>query len=165
MVRRGAREGQAERHIHRAAETRDLDCCHPHVVIRRDHRVKLTPHGAHEHRVGRERSCHSHLAGHRSEQEVVFGAKAPAVARVRVERAESQARLGNAELVAQPRTGHTRRAPERISCDRAWHIAERNVRGREHHAECVGGEHHRDRAPGERGKHLRVPGKVVAAGE
>ena len=45
------------------------------------------------------------------------------------------------------------------------HIAQRDVRGHEHHAQPVGREHHRDVRARERREHLRVSRKVVAARE
>ena len=54
VIGRRARERKAERDVHRAAERRDLDRRHADVVIRRDDRVELAAHRAHEHRVGRK---------------------------------------------------------------------------------------------------------------
>jgi hypothetical protein len=92
VVGRGARERQAEGHVHGAAERGHLDGRHPDVVVRRDHGVEGAAQGAHEHGVGRERAGEAEPAGGRGEQLVVLASEPAAVAGVRVEGAEREAR-------------------------------------------------------------------------
>jgi hypothetical protein len=61
-------------------------------VVRRDHRVEGAAQGAHEHGVGRERAGEAEPAGGRGEQLVVLAAEPAAVAGVRVQSAEREAR-------------------------------------------------------------------------
>jgi hypothetical protein len=56
VVWRSARKWKTERHVDGAAERSNLDGRHPHVVIRRYHRVELAAHCAHENGVRRERA-------------------------------------------------------------------------------------------------------------
>ena len=140
MIGRRARERQAERDVHRAAERRDLDRRHADVVIRRDHRVELAAHRAHEDGVGGKRAGDAGRARGGREQLVVLAAEAAAVAGVRIERAERDARLGDAEPVAQPVARHARRRSTIASRgEQARHVAQRDVRRREHDAQRIGG--------------------------
>ena len=130
-------------------------------------------HRAHEHRVGGKWAEQTVRARGGSEQLVVLGAEAAAVAGVRIERAERDARLGDAEPVAQTGARDVGRRGDGVGGERGRHVAQRNVRGGEDDAQRIrrawrgarGGEHHRDVAAGARGEQLGVAGKVVAAGE
>ena len=52
-------------------------------------------------------------------------------------------RLGNAELITESGPRDLERTPEGIHGEGGGNIAQRDVRGGEHHAESLGGEHHR----------------------
>jgi hypothetical protein len=56
VIRRGSRKWQAERHVHRAAERRDLDRRHSDVVVGRDDGIELATHRPDEDGISRERA-------------------------------------------------------------------------------------------------------------
>jgi hypothetical protein len=58
-------------------------------MIRRDHGVEFAAYCAHKYRVCREWAGDARLAGCRQQHAIIFVAEAPAIARVRVQRAES----------------------------------------------------------------------------
>jgi len=143
VVRRGAREREAERDVYRAAERRDLDRRHPDVVIRRDDGIELAADGAHEHGVGGERSFDLRFARGRREHLFIFISEAATVARVRVERAEGDPRLGDAEPFAESFTRQRGDRKNALAREGVRNLAERDVSRREDHAQPVGREHHR----------------------
>jgi hypothetical protein len=109
----------------------------------------------------------------RREQLVVLSTEAPAVAGVGVERAERDTRLLDAEPFAQPLARDASRFDDDLAREKAWDVAQRNVRGGQHDPEGIGhpargarrGEHHGDGAAGACGEQLGVSREVVAAGE
>jgi len=106
-------------------------------VIRRDHRVKLTAHCAHENRVGGEWTGDFCRSGGRGEKLAVLAAKPAAVARVWIERAKSDARLGNSVPVTKPIASDARRVRDRLDGDPLWNLAQRNMGRSEHNTQLV----------------------------
>ena len=135
----------------------------PDVVIRRDHGVELAAHRAHEHGVGGERPGEPAGARGGREHAVVLVAEPAVVAGVRVERAQREARLGDAEPVAQPARVMPAACAMAPAVTARRHVAQRDVRGGEHHAQAVGGEHHRAPRPVSAASISVWPGTVVAA--
>jgi hypothetical protein len=82
VIRRCARKWKPERDVHGAAERRDLDRRHSDIVIRRDHRIELAAHGAHEDRVGGKWPVDPSGFRRRREKLGVLAAESSTVARV-----------------------------------------------------------------------------------
>jgi hypothetical protein len=143
VIRRSSRKRKTEGDVNSVAERRDLDRCHPDVVVRRDHRIELAAHRAHEHRVGGERSADAGFARRGREKVHVIAAESPAVTRMRIERAERDSRLVDAEPLPQSGARDACRFSYRFRAQLLAHLSERNVGGRQHDAELLGGEHHR----------------------
>jgi len=133
-------------------------------VVRRDYSVELASHSADENGVGGERSFDSGRHGRGREKLVILGSEPSAVSRVRIQRAKSNARLGDAEPLLQSFTSQTRGFNYRIGAQLLDYAAQRNVRRRQHHAKLVGCEHHRYSRSGEAAEHFSVSGEIVAAG-
>jgi hypothetical protein len=133
-------------------------------VIWGDHRVELPTHCPHEHGVRRKGSGYSRLARGRSQQVLVLIAETSAVARVRVERAERDARLGDAEPLLQPCSRDARRFGNGFRAQFFRDSSQRKVCGGEHDAQLVRCEHHRHPRAGEHAQHLCVAREVVATG-
>jgi len=66
-------------------------------VVGRDHGIELTAHRSHENRVSGERPIDSRGACGRSEKLRVFAPESPGIARMRIQRAQRDPRLRNAE--------------------------------------------------------------------
>jgi len=71
-------------------------------VIRGDHRVEFTPHRPHKNRIRREGPVDSGCACGGLENFGVFAAESPAIAGVRIERAQCDSRRRDAEPSLQP---------------------------------------------------------------
>jgi hypothetical protein len=56
VVRRSPRKRQAQRDIYRTTEGRHLDRGHSYIMIRREDRVELAPHGPNEDGIRRKRA-------------------------------------------------------------------------------------------------------------
>jgi len=142
-------------------------------VIRRDHRVELALHRAHEHGVRGKGPRDPGLAGGRREHIFVFHAKPAAVTAVGIQRAQRDARVADAEPLGQAMARDLRRPLDALRRYGRRNVAQREVCRREHHAQRVlaardlsgRSEHHRYVAGRQRAEHLRVPGIVESAGE
>jgi len=165
VIRRGPRKRQSERNVHRAAERRDLDRRHTHIVIGRDHRVEFAAHGANEHGIGGKWSGDSCFRGRGGEQRCVFLAEPSGVSRVGIERAERDSRLGDSEPLPQAVASDASSVRYRLGRQPARHLAQRQVGRGEYHPQLVRRQHHRDARAGELRQHLGVTRKIVATGE
>ena len=101
----GADERQPERDVHAAAERGDLDRRHADIVIRRQHGVELAAHRAHEDGIGGQRPGGTQTVGGRRQNARLLVAEESLLAGVRVEGAERQPRLGDAEPRREPVAG------------------------------------------------------------
>jgi len=70
-------------------------------VVGRDHRIELAAHRAHENSVGGKRPLNSRGAGGGCEKRRVFVPESAAIAPVRIQRAQGNSRLGDAEPLLQ----------------------------------------------------------------
>jgi len=163
VVRRCPREWQAECDVHRVAERRNFDGCHADIVVRGDHCIELAPHRAHENGIGRERTGDPRSSRRRCKKLRVFVTESPRVARVRIECAECDFRLGDVEPASQGITCDGCHLNYRRSAQFLTNLAQGNVRRRQYHAQSVGGEHHRDAGAGEVGEHFSMSRIIVAA--
>jgi hypothetical protein len=134
-------------------------------VIRSYHRIELAAHRANEHRVGGKRSVDSGGARSGRKQRRVLVSKSAAIATVRIQRAERDPWLRDAEPAAQPFPSNSRGLGNRFRGQLLAHFAQRNVGRGENDTEPVGREHHRDTRTREVRQHFRVPRIVVAAGQ
>src|SRR5919107_4718388 len=107
-------------------------------MVRSDHRVERAAHGADEDGVGREWASETRLTRDRSEEDVVLAAKAAAIAGMRVERTERDARRFDAEPVAQSLARDPGRVEDHLAREQARHVSERDVRGGEDDPKRVG---------------------------
>jgi len=164
VIRRRSRKWKSQRDINGAAERRDLYRRHADIVVGRDHRIELAAHRAHEHRVGRERPVDSRGACCRRENFRIFAPESAAIARMRIQRAERDPRLRDSEPAAQTLARQSGRSSYRFRGQLLDHVVERNMSRRQHHAELVRREHHRDARAREVPQHLGVSGIVVATG-
>ena len=96
---------------------------------------------------------------------VVLAPEPPLVTGMRIQCAEHESRLGDAEGPLQSLARDPRGARDQVVREPRMHLAERDVRRGKDHAQRGTGEHHRGRATGEGFEHLRVSRIVVAAGE
>jgi len=165
VVGRRARERKAERDIYRAAERCDLDGRHPDVGVRRDHGVKFPAHRAHEDGVRRERAFDSGLARCRLQKLRVLTAEPSAVAGVRIEGAQRNSRCLDSEPRLKPIARDARCFDDGRRAQSLGDAAKGNVGRRQHNAELVRREHHRNAGSSQRSQHLGVAGKVVSARE
>jgi len=142
-------------------------------VVRRDDGIELSFHRAHEHRVGRIRSRYPGLASRWGKHVFVLLAEPAAIATVRVQRAQRDARLRDRKPVRQTFAGDSRRSHNAFPRHRGGHVAQCEVGGRQHHAQRVGAgsvgvgrcQHHRHLAAGQRAEHLGVSRIIEPAGE
>jgi hypothetical protein len=161
MIRRRAWERKPQRDIYRTAERSDLDGGHPHVVIRRDHGVKLPAHRSHEDRVRRKRSLDSGSSRCWLQKVRVLAAKPSAITRVRVESAQRDSRRFNSEPGLQPAVRDARGLDDGGCAQFLDDAPKWNVRRGEHYAELIRREHHRDARSSQRCEHLGVTGEVI----
>ena len=140
----GARKRQAERDVHRAPERRDLDRGHPDVVIRREHRVELAPHRAHEHGIRRQWAGGAERLGGRPEHPVLLVAEETRFAGVRIDRAEREPGPLDSPPLPEPALGDASGPDDPVQGEQRRHVAERHVGRHQHHAQLLRGEHHRD---------------------
>jgi hypothetical protein len=134
-------------------------------VVRRNHRIKLTAHCAHEDGVGGKWSLDSCGARRRRQKRRVLLSESATIAPVRIERAKRDPWLRDSEPAAQAITRNARCIRYRGGSQFFAHFAERNVGCRQNDAELIGREHHRDARSRQMRQHFRVSGKVVATGE
>jgi len=163
MIRGCARERQAKCEINGASERRDFDGGHPDIMVRRDHRVELSAHGANEHRVGGKWSGDLRLARCWPKQLHFLVAESLSVARVRVQRAKRDARLTDSQPLAQTVTRNPRGIENRIARQRSRDVAERDMGSGEHDAQLIRRQHHRHTGTRELRQHLGVTGIIVTA--
>ena len=102
VVDRRADERQPERHVDALAEARGLEHGQALVVVHRDDRVEAARDPGHEHRVGGQRAGHVVARGaqrgdRRRDHVDLLAAEVPALAGVRVEPADGDARRGERE--------------------------------------------------------------------
>ena len=147
VIRRRRGNGKPERDVHRAAERRDLDRGHSDVVIRRDHGVELAAHRANEDRVRRKRTENSGRFGGRSQDLVVLRAEPPAVAGVRIQCAQRDPRLIDAEPLRKPSASRSPRRRSRASSRRGTTSRSAKMRRREHHSQRVRSRPHSASSP------------------
>jgi len=165
VIRRRARERKSERDIYRAAERRDLDGGHPDVVIRRDHGVKFPAHRSHKNRIRRKRPINSGSSRRWLQKVRVLAAKSPAITGVRIEGAQRNSRRLNPEPRLKPIARDTRGFHDGGHAQILGDAAKWNVCCGKHNAKLVRREHHCNARSSQGGEHLRVTGKVVAAGK
>jgi len=134
-------------------------------MVGRDHGIELAAHRTHEHRVGRKRSRDCRRARRRREQSIVFIAEPAAVARVRVQRTESESRIVDGEPFLEATARHVGRIDNRFEGESLANIAQRDVGRRQHDPQLVRRQHHRHPRSSELGEHLCMAGVVVAARE
>jgi len=133
-------------------------------VVGRNHRIELSAHRSHKNRVSGERPIDSRGACRRREKLRVFAPESPGIASMRIQRAQRDPRLRDAEPAAQTLTRKSGGFGYRFHRQLLDHFAQGDVGCCQHHAELVRGEHHRDARAGEMPQHFRVSGIVVAAG-
>ena len=167
VIGAGANERQAERHVDAVLDAEVLHRDQPVVVGHRDDDVELAgmPGGvarAHEHGVGRERAARVDAFGarrlhRRGDDAQLLVAEQAALAGVRIEPGDGDARL------APPRTGALRRAAiadrleDRVEGDRLDRLAQRHVDRHQHGAQLVVGQHHAHRRRRARRGRPRAP--------
>src|SRR5207253_958604 len=127
VIRGRARKWKTQRDVYRASKRCNLDRSHPNVVVRCDHSIELSPHGAHEDCVSRKRSIDSCSTRGGGENIPVLVAESPAVAGVRVERAQCDARLGNIKPFPESMAGDTRCLGNRVRTELLRNLPQRNV--------------------------------------
>jgi len=92
-------------------------------VVRRDNRVELAPHGADKNSIGGERSGDLRFPSRRSEQLCFLVSESSSVTGVRIERAQRDARLGDAEPVSQTVASNPRGIYDRLAGQSARHVS------------------------------------------
>ena len=132
-------------------------------MIRGDDDVEFPAHRANEHSIGGERTERAEFSCDRRQQLAVLGPESAAITGVRVQRAEGNARLRDVIPVLQPFACETDRIAKRGGGECGGNVAERQVRGRQHDAQRIAGEHHRRFPTRQVGEQLGVAGRVVAA--
>ena len=106
VIGRGAHERQAERDVDRVIERQRLDRDQRLVVIHRERRVVALARRLMEHRVGRQRAARVDALGHEPldrgphDRQVLLAERA-FLARMRIEAGDGEARMRDAEAVAQ----------------------------------------------------------------
>jgi hypothetical protein len=142
VIRRSARKRQTERHVHGAAERRNLDRGHADVVVRRDHRVEFAAYGAHKDCVSRKRPGDSRRSGRRRQQLGIFVAKTATITGMRIQRAQRDPRRGNAEPLLEALPGDARGFCDRVRGQSLDHLTEWEMCGGEDDSKLVRGKHH-----------------------
>jgi len=102
-------------------------------VIWGDHRIELTRHRSHENGVGRERSGDSTCPRRRRQKKIVFVPESPAVAGVRIQRAQRDARRSYSEPESEIVPGDCCRTCNRLGGQRAGDLSQGQVSRRQYH--------------------------------
>src|SRR5205085_582710 len=132
-------------------------------MVRGNHRVELAAHGADKDSVSRKRSGQSGPARSWRKKLLVFISESAAVAGVRVERTESNARLGDSEPLSQALACNASDISYGFDRQLLRYVAQWKMRRSKHHAQLVRSEHHRHLRASQLRQHLGVTGKIVAA--
>ena len=101
MIGGGAHEGQPQRDVHRRPERGHLDRRHPHVVVGREDGVELAAHRPNEHGVGGDRAGGTEALDRGRQDPGLLVTEKPLLAGMRVEGAEGEPRLRDAEPLLQ----------------------------------------------------------------
>jgi len=148
VIDRRAHDGEAERHVDRAAEGDQLDGDQPLVVIAGNHGVEFAAHGAAEDRVAGKRAVDLDAArarrlDGRPQDAVLFRAEQPFLAGVRVQAGERDARTRDAEARELAR-GQVDDVAEQRPGEKPRHLGERDVHRRQDDLQRLRPEHHGD---------------------
>ena len=163
VVHARANGRNTEGDVHAFLEGDGLDRDQALVVVHGDHDVRLALDGPAKHRVGGQGphgvdALGASLCDGRGNDRGVLAAETAALARVTVDAADGDSRLGDSEESSQGVVGQTQRAQDPFGADRSKHLPERHVNRGQHDAERSAGEHHRHALGAELlGKEFRVP--------
>ena len=141
MIDRRANNRQAERHVDRAPERDELHRNQSLIVITRDDHVEFAFERAHEQRVGGNRPGDVDASGAAagdggSDRRLFFAAEQSVFAGVRIQSGDGDPRLHLVEQRELACRQRDRLFHETLRQKRR-HVCERNMNGREHHAQLV----------------------------
>lgn len=134
-------------------------------MVRSYHRIELATHRANENCIGGKWSIDPSGARGGCKQRAVLVSESAAIATVRIERAECDPRLTDAEPAAQSISRDARGLCYRGGSQLLAHLAQRNVRRGKNDAKLIRREHHRDAGTRQVRQHFRVPRIVISACE
>ena len=173
MIDRRADERQAERDVNAVAEARGFEHRQTLVVVHRDNGVVTARDIRHKYRVGGNRSgdvvtLRTSVDDRRSNDIDLFASKMSSFARVRIEPADGDSRLGQAECRLELARDDLERRPNTVARQRGSDVLQRQMRSRECDTQgrCrITADQHHDNAPRVRafGEELGVAGKRDAA--
>src|SRR5690606_6868524 len=164
VIDRGADPGQAERDVHRVAETGVFQYRQALVVVHREDCIELRGMGGHERGIGRQRTDRVDARGlqfrdGRNDRVDFLATEMAALARVRIEAEYRDARAFDAEARVQVAFDDTHVADDARLRDRGGNPRERQMRRRERDAQAFGNQHHDDVAVRARSEELRMTGE------
>jgi len=149
VIDRRADEGQSEGHVDATAEACVLEHGQSLIVIHRQDAVGIGQACGVEQRVRGQRTFQAKALGtqgieHRAQDLDLLAPEMTALAGVRVEACDENARTGDAETAHEVCMQDAQRRRQRFAGDGSRHLTQRQMRRRERHPQPVAHQHHHD---------------------